>query len=339
MTMKRRMLVPLTAATAACSCGAQPQPSNAGPAPLALERTITLPNVTGRIDHLDYDPQGRRLFVAALGNGTVEAIDLASNNVVGRIAGLSEPQGVAWLESVHELAVASADGSLRFYDGALRPVAVMNLGGDADNLRVDPRSGALIVGFGTGAIATVDPTRHTIVRSLALPAHPEGFRLDGDKIYVNLPDAGRIVAGDLASGTVTARWSTGLLRRLNFPMAFEPSSRAIAVAFRLPARLAIIDPSTGAYRQILATCGDSDDLFFDVGRHRLYVVCGSGDVDTFEAPAGSYARMARIPTRGGARTGLFVPEEDRLFVAARNAEGQPAAILVLRPTSPQDAAR
>jgi DNA-binding beta-propeller fold protein YncE len=323
--------LPLIATAAAVSCGAQPQPDAGGPAPLSLERTIPLPGVAGRIDHLAYDAHGHRLFVAELGSGTVEAIDLPAGRVTGRIAGVSEPQGVAWLENVGELAVASGDGTLRFYNGdGLRPVATMNLGDDADNLRVEPGSGALAVGFGSGAIAMIDPVRHVVLRSLALPAHPEGFRLDGDRVYVNVPNAGRIVAGDLSSGTLTASWSTGL-RRLNFPMAFEPASRTLAVTFRFPSRLVIVDPSSGDYRQVLVTCGDSDDLFFDTARRRLYVVCGSGDIDVFQTQGGNYALVARLSTRSGARTGLFVPEEDRLFVAARSQGNEPAAILVFRP--------
>ena len=327
--MTRRLLSAAAVAALAGSCDAQTPPS--GPAPLALERTISLPDVAGRIDHLAYDPQRRRLFVAELGNGTIEAVDLASGRVASRISGLGEPQGVAWLPGVGELAVASGDGSLRFYSGNdLRPVAAIALGGDADNLRVDPRSGMLVVGFGAGTLATVDPVSHAVVRRLPLPAHPEGFRLDGDAVYVNLPDVGRIAAGDLASGTLTESWSTGL-RQLNFPMALEPTSHRLAVAFRLPARLALIELPSGEYRQVLATCGDSDDLFFDAPRRRLYVVCGSGEVDTFEAGPDIYRHISRIATRPGARTGLFVPEEDRLFIAARRRGGDEAAILVFHP--------
>jgi len=107
-------------------------------------------------------------------------------------------------------------------------------GDDPDNLRVDPRNGFLIVGYGDGALATIDPATHTIVKQMPLPAHPEGCRLDGDTIWINRPDNGSVVRGDLGAGKVTARWSTGL-HRLNFPMAFEPASRTLAIAYRLPA--------------------------------------------------------------------------------------------------------
>ena len=39
----------------------------------------------------------------------------------------------------------------------------------------------------------------------------------------------------------------------------------------------------------------------------------------------------QIPTVSGARTSLFVPELDRLFVAVRSSGNKPAAIWVFRP--------
>jgi hypothetical protein len=62
-------------------------------------------------------------------------------------------------------------------------------------------------------------------------------------------------------------------------------------------------------------------------------------VDVFEDRGGDGGRvprhMARVPASPGARTGLFVPGLDRLFVAARaTAAGAPAAVWVLRPDLP-----
>lgn len=327
-----RCMILLAALTAMCACGAR-NPAGDKDAPLVVEKTISLPGVRGRIDHLAYDARGRRLFVAELGNGTVEAINLATGRSVATLSGLKKPQGLAWLDRTRELAVASGDGTVRFYGGnRLALAATLAVGDDADNLRVDPASGALIVGYGAGALATIDPATRTVVRRLPLPAHPEGFRLDGDMVYVNLPDNGSIVAGNLAGSRVISRWSTGL-RRLNFPMALDPAGHTIAVAFRFPARLMLMDIPSGNVRQIVPTCGDSDDLFFDAKRALLYVVCGAGEVDVYGRGPSGYALIAPIPTRAGARTGLFVPQEDRLYVAARARGGDAAAVMVFRPAS------
>lgn len=320
----------LLVSIAAAACGAS-TPTGIDPgAPLVLERAIALPEVRGRIDHLAWDPAGRRLFVAALGNGTVEVIDVTAGRPAGRISGLHEPQGLAWLARSGELAVASGDGTVGFYAGAtLEPVATIDLGEDADNLRIDPRSGALVAGYGSGGLAIIDPVGHQIVGRIALDGHPEGFQLDGNRAYVNIPDRRQIVAVDLSMGAVAQTWPMGL-RLMNFPMGVDGEHRVLATAFRLPARLMIMDLPGGRVRQILPTCGDSDDLFFDNRRSRLLVICGSGEVRVYGLGPQGYAAAGEVATRAGARTGLWVADRERLFVAARAAGGQPAALFIYR---------
>jgi DNA-binding beta-propeller fold protein YncE len=321
-----KMMAPVLALLAC-----MPSPASAAP-PLVLEKTIPLTGVAGRIDHLAIDREHGRLFVAALGNGTVEAIDVGAGRAVGRITGLAEPQGLAVAPSRSELVVASGgDGTVRFYssnDLSLR--GSIRLGDDADNVRLDPGTGRVIVGYGAGALAVIEPATRSIVRQTPLPAHPESFQLDGQRAYVNLPNAGHVGVVDLAVGKVIATWANRG-RRFNFPMAIDRASGDVAVVYRLPARLVTFDPMTGAERQALATCGDADDLFFDAKRSRAYVTCGSGDVDVFERRGRALEHVARVATSAGARTGLFSPELDRLFVAARAQGGRPAAILVFRP--------
>ncbi len=85
--------------------------------PLRLEKTIELPDVQGRIDHMSVDVKGERLFVSALGNNTVEVIDTNAGKRVKTIHGLQEPQGVLYVAAVDRLYVAnSKDGSVRVFD-------------------------------------------------------------------------------------------------------------------------------------------------------------------------------------------------------------------------------
>lgn len=316
----RRALALAVLAAACAGCGSP----NAAPAPLTLERVIALPKVSGRIDHLAVDLKRRRLFVAALGNGSVEGVDLASGQVFARIAGLKEPQGIAYLPMSDEVAVATgSDGKVRFYRAAdLSLTGELDAGDDADNLRVTGE-GMLVVG--SDSLRTIDPKTRAVVRSVPLAAHPEGFRLDGSRFFVNLPRAGQIATGDLKTG-VSASWKAAYA--MNFPMAYDPKARRLAIVYRLPAHLVLMDAQTGAVVSDRATCGDSDDVFFDAKRDRIYVSCGGGSVDVFpiEGP-----RLARIDSRDGARTSLFVPEFDRLYVAARAGANQDATLLVYRP--------
>ena len=318
--------------TLALACMAGCRARSASSEPLVLERTIPLPHVAGRIDHLAYDARRGRVFVAALGNGSVEGVDLATGRVVARIGGLKEPQGLAFLSARDELAVASGgDGSVRFYRGAdLAASGAMQIGADADNLRVDPASGRLVVGYGSGALGVIDPAARRLTTTIPLPAHPEGFQLDGERAYVNLPEAGQIAVVNLATGRVLASWRNPG-PKWNFPLAIDPATGDVAVVYRFPGRLVIWAAASGQVRQSLGACGDADDLFHDKPRSRLYVICGQGAVDVLTATPKGYSRMARVPTRSGARTGLFVPQLDRLFVASRAAPGVEAALLVYRP--------
>lgn len=321
------LVVLASGAMAGVSCSA---PAPAQDAPLAIERTIPLPGVKGRIDHFAYDPSRRRLFVAALGNSTVEVVDLAKGSTAGRIVGLKEPQGLAYLPDRDELAVATGgDGTVRFYRaGDLHPVGESQVGGDADNLRVEPGAGRLIVG--SDELAVIDPATRRKVAGVTLTAHAEGFQVDAGRVYVNLPDAGEIGVVDLKAGALVARWPNAG-RRFNYPLAIDREAGEVAVVYRLPARLVTFDPTTGAQRQALATCGDADDLFFDTKRRRVYVVCGAGRVDVFQREASALRPRGQAKTASGARTGLFVASDDRLYVAAPARDGSDAAVLVLQP--------
>jgi DNA-binding beta-propeller fold protein YncE len=328
LSVLRRTFLVLTIGLGACSPGG----ASGRAAALVLERTIPLADVKGRIDHLAVDPVHGRLFVAALGAGAVEAVDLSAGRVAGRITGLAEPQGLALVTERQELVVATGgDGSVRFYGAAdLVLHGQVALGEDADNVRFDPAAKKVVVGYGSGALAVIDPATRAVVSRTLLPAHPEGFQLDGGRAYVNLPDAGAVGVADLTAGKLVATWPNRG-RRLNFPLAVDRAAGEVGVVYRLPARLVTFDPATGAERQALATCGDADDLFFDAKRRRAYVACGSGHVDVFERNGAKLERRDRVATSRGARTALFSPDLDRLFVAARAQGGRPAAILVFRP--------
>lgn len=301
--------------------------------PLALETTIPLDRVSGRIDHMAVDLGRRRLIVAELGNGSVDIVDLAGSTVVHRIAGLKAPQGVASVAD--RIVVASADdGTVRLFNAeTFTEAGIVALGDDADNVRVVPGSGRVVVGYGNGGLAVIEPATGAKISEFRLAAHPEGFQLhpiDG-RIFVNVPDARQIAVIDSALGTQVATWKPPGLRS-NFPIAIDIDGATVASVFRQPARLVLFQSATGAIAANTETCGDADDVFFDAARRRIYVSCGEGVVDVFQEDAAKPRRIARVPTSSGARTSLFVPELDRLYVAARSGLlGSSAAIVVLRP--------
>lgn len=303
--------------------------------PLVLEATIPLPHTGGRIDHMAVDLRRGRLFLAELGNGTLDVIDIAGRRVIQRISDLKDPQGVGYSAAADVISVASAgDGSVRLFRGDdFTLTGVIDLGGDADNVRVDPRSGQIYVGYGKGGLAVIDPASRSVVSRAKLSAHPEGFGVSvaAHRAYVNVPDAQQIAVVDLRTGQQTATWRVPGLRS-GYPMALDETEGVLATAFWDPARLVLIDTANGAVKANTQTCGDADDVFFDAKRRRIYVSCGEGLVDVQQGDAIGYHALARIPTHSGARTALFVPELDRLFVAVRAGMlGTDATVLVFRP--------
>jgi YVTN family beta-propeller protein len=314
--------------------GIVPAPA-AEPRPLALESAVALGNIQGRVDHLALDTARRRLYVAELGNDSVAVIDLERSALVRTITGLNQPQGLAYIPSTDSLYVANAgDGSLRVFRAAdLTTIDRIELGDDADNLRFDGASNLLFVGYGSGVLGIIDPTTRKKLADIQLKAHPEGFQLEpsGHRIYVNVPEAGEIAVVDGARNTQVASWKTRDLSS-NFPLALDESRHEILVVFRHPAKLATFAMQDGAVLSSTDTCADSDDVFVDRKRERVYVSCGEGFVDTFARRAGSYARIDRLTTVAGARTSLYSPQLDRLYVAVRATSTTAAAIWILRPS-------
>jgi YVTN family beta-propeller protein len=303
------------------------------PAPLVLEAKIPLGQVSGRIDHLAIDLKRQRLFVAELGNDSLGVVDHAAQRVLRTITGLSEPQGVGYEPTTDTMYVANAnDGSVRVLRGDdLSPAGRIDLGEDADNVRIDAAQNRVLVGYGKGAIAVIDPMKRAKATEFRLHGHPEGFQTDADgtQLYVNVPDAREIAVVDCPNATVRSVATDGF--RGNFPMAVDVQAKRILVVFRNPPTLAALaSPGWGVVAKT-ETCGDADDVFVDPKRHRIYVSCGAGFVDVFELRGDTYARLGKVPTVSGARTALFAPELDRLFVAVRASGGEPAAIWVFRP--------
>jgi YVTN family beta-propeller protein len=298
--------------------------------PLRLVRSIPLANVVGRIDHLAADVEGRRLFVAALGNNTVEVIDLAAGKVVESVGALREPQGVAFLKDAGVLAVANGgDGTCRLFGSkTLRAEETIDLHSDADNVRFDPHQNRLFVGFGKGAIALIDMASKKHVSDIKLSGHPESFQLDlkGSRIFVNVPETREISVIDREKGKVVATWPV-VGAQANFPMALDEENHRLFVGCRTPAKVLVYNTESGKALSSFATVGDTDDLYYDRQVGRLYVCGGEGYVFVHQQEnGGQFTELAKIATAAGARTALFVPTLARLFVAVPRRGSQAAEL-------------
>ena len=297
---------------------------------LTLTRAFDLPAVAGRIDHLDIDLEGSRLFIAALAAGSLDVVDLASGRRIARFMPLSQPQGVTYLSARHRVVIASGGtGRVDAYETAPSAVASISRLDDADNIRFDARSDRLFVGYGR-ALAVLDSRTLAVTQTIELPGHPEAFELEpsGRRVFVNVPSAGQIVVVDRQSATIASTWPVTHASG-NFPMALDATSDRLHITTRRPSLLQAYETTTGKRVAEVPICDDADDLFFDARRQQLYVVCGQGVVDIVHWHATDrYEVVAQVRTAPGARTGLFVPSLSTLFVAVPARAGEVAQIRV-----------
>ena len=299
-------------------------------AALQLKQTISLPGVEGRIDHFALDASGQRLFVCALGNNTVEVLDLRKGERIHSITGLGAPQGIAYIPELNRFFVANDKGGIfRIYDGkSYQTVGELDFKDDADNVRYDSATKQIYIGFGSGGIGIINAAGGAQVGLIKLAAHPEAFALEerGKRIFVNVPNARHIAVIDRDKGEVVATWKTGDASA-NFPMALDETNHRLFVGCRSPSKLVVLNTASGDLVASIGISSDTDDIFYDSKRHRIYAICGAGKIDIIEqTSADAYKALAKIDTANGARTGLFVPARDTIFVAVPHRGSQQAAI-------------
>jgi DNA-binding beta-propeller fold protein YncE len=288
-------------------------------APLRLAGAIDLPDVEGRFDHMAFDAAGQRLFVAALGNGTVEVLNLRAGTRTVTLPGFEEPQGIAFVADTQRIAVAEGGtGNVQLIDGGTyRGLRTIRLGSDADNVRYDAPARRLYVGYGRGALAAINAEDGNVLGEVKLDGHPESFQLErsGARIFVNVPTARHVAVIDRRAMKVVATWPV-IAAASNYPMALDESGHRLFIGCRRPATAIVYDTATGKQTGTFAITGDTDDMFFDAARQRLYVSGGEGFIDVVQQrDPNVYARVARVPTAAGARTSLFVPDQNRLYLA------------------------
>ena len=326
--------------------GAQQAPSQApSKAPareissLQLQQDIPVPNVMGRLDHMSSDSKRRLLFVSALGNNSAEVIDTFAGRVVHEITeGLSEPQGILYVPDFNKIVVANAEnGKVNIYDGTTYQLRKsLDFSPDPDNLRWDAANKLVVVGYGEddGGIAFIDPDKEEQVgQALKTGGHPESFQVEqsDSHIFVNCPDAGNTVLSiDRRTGKVT-KWPLKGLRG-NFPMQLDEKNHRLFTVTRKPPMLVVLDTTTGKEIARLRASGDSDDLFYDASRNRIYVAGGQASISVYDIhDPDHYSLLERIPTTIGARTAYFFVSRDLLYLGIPAKEGQPSQIWAFGP--------
>jgi hypothetical protein len=186
----------------------------------------------------------------------------------------------------------------------------------------------IYVGFGSGGLGIVSASEGKTVGSIKLAAHPEAFELEkqGHRIFVNVPNARQVAVVDRDKDEIIATWKTNGGFG-NFPMALDENNHRLFIGCRMPSKLVVLNTESGDVVASIDISGDPDDVFYDNKRHRIYAICGAGKIDIIEqTDADTYKALIKVDTANGARTGLFVPERDALFIAVPHRGTQAAEI-------------
>jgi hypothetical protein len=292
--------------------------------PMVLTEAIPLENAKGRFDH--FAMGGGKLFVAALGSNAVEVINIGGRTLERTITGVPYAQGIAFSPETNKLFVASGQGKVYIFDGkSFEQIATVDFHGGADNMRYDAATKRVYVGCGddekTGAIGMIDATTNQrLEEEYKLGGEPESFQLEksGPNIYVNVPDLKQVVVVNRDTKAVTHWTLEGM--ESNFPMALDEADHRLFLGMHVPARLAVLDTNSGRTVAVLPSVQDTDDLYFDAARKRVYMPGGQGFIYAFQmTDPDHYKLLAKIPTAIGARTAGYYGKQgkgfDRFYLA------------------------
>lgn len=307
------------------------------PAPLLrLTKTVVLSGVQGKLDHFAVDLAGNRLFLAATGSGSVEVIDLKADKVQQSLGGLVKPHGLAWDASTGTLYVTDgALAELLAYKGSPLAVAgTIKLSADADDMMYDAASHMLFVGHGgtdavnPAKVAVIDTNRFALIANIIVASHPEGLDLDQEtqRLFANIADSNEVAVIDTAARALSSEWKVTKAAE-NVPMAFDRENHIVFVACRNPGTLVALDSLTGREIASLPAAGKADDLFYDPTLRRVYLISGAGEIDLFQVDEGpTVLPLGILQTEPGAKTALFVPSQNLLYLGVPGTAGHPVEI-------------
>ena len=287
--------------------------------PLKLSQTVPLPELSGSFNHLAADAKRQRFFVTAPAEKKVVVVDLKAAKPL-RVLSNVPASAACFIADSNTLCLSGA-GGVWFYDGAtFAAVGKVDLRSAVDELQYDAKEKRLYAGVmnaDKAGLAVIDVANRRLLESLKLPAKPQGFVVEqgGSRIYANTPIAGQVTVLDRRTRSVVGNWKLTEAQS-NYPIALDESGHRLFVGCRRPARLLVLDTSSGRPVAAVATGGDADDMSFDPAGKRIYLSCGTGVITTVEQlDADHYQKLPDTPTVQGARNSLFVPDLKAFYLA------------------------
>ena len=311
--------------------------------PLRLVQAISIPRVKGRLDHMEVDVQGKRLFVAGLEDGTFEVVDLRAGRWTWSIPGFKKPQGALYVPELNKLFLASGDdGMVRVFRGDTLLDSV-ELEPGPNRIVYEPNSKLVYVGYGGkdagkdyGEVGILDAKSDKHIGDIKVAAHPSELLLNksGTTLFVFVSIANQVQVVDANKRQPISTWPVSSQRPGD--AAFDEATSRLFIGTRTPPEMIVMDAKSGREVAHLATAEGMDGVYFDGAHKRVYVSGGrelpSGFVYVYQQKGtDQYETIGKIPTRAGAGTSFWSPELNRYYVAAPANDKEDAAILVYEP--------
>jgi DNA-binding beta-propeller fold protein YncE len=298
----------------------------ADPAPLERVQTIDLKGKPGKLDHLIVEGKSERLFQANKVNNTLDVVDLKAGKLLKQLSGQAGIQGLAYAADLERLYTGLGTGGYcNIFDGKsyklLKTIKFMD---DADNVRYNPLTHRVYVAHAEKGLGVIDGQSLEQKADIELPGSAESFQLETNRprLYLNIPSPSQVAVIDTDKNEIVKSYPLKMAAA-NFPLALDESNHRLFIGCRKKPMVVVLDSETGAEVTGVPIPADTDDLFYDAKRKRIYVSCGEGFLAVIrQTDADHYELLEKVPTIKDARTSYFEPESGRLYLAVPRQPGK-----------------
>ena len=306
--------------------------------PFKLIATTPLPELVGDLEFFAPDLKGDRLFLCAENSGTVEVFNLHSGKRLTTIKGFGNPHDIVYLPAQNKLVVS--DGGDDFGWAYLVDLAdykivdKIKLPADTDEAVFDPADGYFYIESGSGEpggkthlLNIIDTKNFKLVGIISLPGRAsEAMAIDheGNKLYVNNTGTSEVIVVDLKTHDILSKWSLPGASHLN-GLALDKANHRVFSATRQPAQFWVLDTDTGKIVATMPCTEYNDHMIFDAARKRIYITGTDKATVIDQRDADHYVRVADVPTAYRAKTSIFIPELNRIYIAVsgKDMSGKP----------------
>jgi hypothetical protein len=325
---------------------------------LRLVRTIPLPGVTGRLDHMGVDLERKRLFVAAVTNNTLEVVDLTGGKVINNLTGFRDTQDALFVGGdFNKLYVSSLDGHVRVFEGeTFRLMDDFKIEPGPNRLFHDPTTHLIYFGYGghsagfdayerVGILqskpgATHDQLVADMIAPTPRPGHLAEIAMDDKGILLICDSRAAIIYQfDTRKRELITSWPASGDGAAD--MTLDRARHRLFVGARSPPGMTVYDSLSGKTIQSLPAPETMDGVYYDAKLKRVYMTGGRWYGTPGASPGWIYVYqqkdsehydvISKIKTRPGSGTSLLVPQFNSLYVASQAIGDQEAAILVFEP--------